>query len=151
MKPTFVHAIAVIAVIAALALVSGCTSYQSPYQSPSPQRPSSAAPQATTGVEKTVEITAAGFNPAMAEINAGDTVTWINMDTAPHWPASAVHPTHRAYPEAGGCIGSSFDACKNLTQGESFSFTFNQPGEWKYHDHRNCCTNPAFFGTVVVK
>ncbi len=95
----------------------------------------------------TVEITSAGFNPKELTVNAGDTVTFVNKDSSPHRPASAVHPTHSVYPESGGCIGSKFDACKNLGQGESWSFTFNQKGTWKYHDH----LNPGFTGTIIVK
>ncbi|MBI2137686.1 hypothetical protein HYU12_04175 [Candidatus Woesearchaeota archaeon] len=102
------------------------------------------------GMQKTVEISSAGFNPAAVKINVGDTVTWINKDSVAHWPASAQHPTHTVYPEAGGCIGSRFDACRELAEGESFSFTFSHAGEWKYHDHLNCCTDSRFFGTVIV-
>ncbi len=126
--------------IAAVIFAAGCTSaYQQPQQQQQP-----------TGVVKTVEISAAGFNPAMVEINAGDTVIFTNMDNVTHRPASAQHPTHLVYPEPGGCIGSKFDACKDLAPGESWPFTFYQKGEWKYHDHLNCCTNPAFFGTIAV-
>ncbi|MBI2133719.1 hypothetical protein HYU11_03495 [Candidatus Woesearchaeota archaeon] len=98
-----------------------------------------------------VEVTSEGFNPSQVTINAGDTVAWVNKDNKAHWPASAQHPTHEGYPEMGGCANSKFDACKGLAEGESFAFQFNQQGEWKYHDHLNCCTNPKFFGTVVVK
>ncbi len=98
-----------------------------------------------------VEISPNGFSPSSITINAGDTVAWVNRDTAPHWPASAQHPTHAVYPEPGGCISSKFDACAGLKPGEVFSFTFTHAGEWKYHDHLNCCTNPALFGTIVVK
>ncbi len=97
-----------------------------------------------------VEITSAGFSPSLITINAGDTVAWINKDSVEHQPASAMHPTHEAYPEPGGCVGSKFDACRGLKNGEVFSFKFDQKGEWKYHDHLNCCTNPAFFGTIKV-
>jgi len=124
--------------LAAILLVSGCT--QSSNQQPQP-----------TSVVKTVEISAEGFSPATLEINKGDAVMFVNKDTMPHRPASAQHPTHKVYPESGGCVGSKFDACKDLAQGESWPFIFYQVGEWKYHDHLNCCTNPAFFGTIVVK
>ncbi len=110
-----------------------------------------AGPEAeTTGVQYTVEITSEGFSPSQISINAGDTVVFVNKDSETHWPASAQHPTHKAYPESGGCIGSKFDACKPLAQGESWPFTFSQKGEWKYHDHANCCTDSRFFGSVIV-
>jgi len=94
----------------------------------------------------TVEITSSGFSPKTFEINAGDTVTWTNMDSRSHWPASAVHPTHTVYPEPGGCIGSKFDACKGLSNRESYSFTFNEKGTWGYHDHLRA----SLTGTIIV-
>ncbi len=99
--------------------------------------------------KKTVEIMPTGFNPNNLEINRGDTVVFVNKDTAAHWPASAAHPSHAVYPESGGCIGSKFDACKGLLTGETFEFTFNFNGTWQYHDHVNF--GAPFFGTVVVK
>lgn len=96
---------------------------------------------------KVVEIGADGFSPATLTIKQGETVQFINKDAQPHWPASAVHPTHTAYPETGGCIGSKFDACAVLKQNETFNFTFNQIGTWKYHDH----LNPSLKGTIIVE
>ncbi len=139
MKRQMAHVFFVIAVIAAIALASGCTSYQPPQQ------------QQPTGVAKTVVITAEGFSPATVEINAGDAINFVNKDSATHWPASAQHPTHKIYPETGGCVGSKFDACKPLASEEGFTFTFYQKGEWNYHDHLNCCTDSRFFGKVTVR
>lgn len=101
----------------------------------------------TEGQENIVEITAAGFSPNTLTIKQGDKVTFVNRDTAKHWPASDIHPTHTLYPETGGCIGSKFDACKGLAQGESYSFVFNIKGNWGYHDH----LNPGLKGTIVVQ
>ena len=97
--------------------------------------------------EATVEITSSGFSPSTLTVAQGTTVTFVNMDSAEHWPASASHPTHTVYPTEGGCIGSTFDACEGLAQGESFEFTFDEVGEWKYHDHKN----PSNFGTIIVE
>lgn len=88
-----------------------------------------------------VEIIDNEFRPAIVKVKKGESVIWINKMTAQSWPASAMHPTHAVYPEAGGCIASKFDACHGLKTGESWTFTFNQLGQWKYHDHIN-------FGTV---
>ena len=100
-----------------------------------------------TSAEHQITITADGFSPKTITVKAGDTVTFFNEDSNQHWPASAMHPTHNVYPESGGCIGSKFDACKGLAQGESFSFTFNKKGSWKYHDHLSVTST----GTVVVE
>ena len=67
-----------------------------------------------------IEITSEGFSPSPLTVTQGSTVTWINKDANEHWPASAMHPTHAIYPESGGCIGSKFDACKGLKEGEFY-------------------------------
>ena len=97
---------------------------------------------------KTVTIiyTDKGYEPANVTIKKGDTVKYVNNSTKEMWPASAMHPTHNAYPEAGGCLGSKFDACARLAIGKSYSFTFNQVGAWGYHDH----ITPNFFGKITV-
>ncbi len=97
--------------------------------------------------ENVVEITSDGFSPDAITVGVGETVTWINRDTDTHWPASATHPSHTVYPTTGGCIGSTFDACGALGEGESWSFTFDEVGEWKYHDH----LNPSLWGSVTVQ
>ncbi len=97
--------------------------------------------------DNVIKITSSGFVPSEITINIGDTVDFINKDTKPHWPASAKHPSHNAYPEKGGCIGSAFDACKGLKQGEIFSFQFDHIGEWNYHDHLNI----GISGKIIVK
>ena len=94
-----------------------------------------------------IEITSEGFSPNPLTITQGSTVTWINKDTNEHWPASAMHPTHAVYPEPGGCIGSKFDACGGLKEGESWSFTFNEKGTWNYHDHLDV----SKFGKIIVE
>ncbi|MBI2580683.1 cupredoxin domain-containing protein [Candidatus Woesearchaeota archaeon] len=135
----------------AVVAVSGCSQYDGGNQAAQPPAPPALPQQPAAASEKTIEITATGFSPSPLTIKAGQTVTFVNKDTAQHWPASAVHPTHAVYPEPDGCIGSKFDACKGLAQGESFTFVFNEKGSWKYHDHLNCCSDPAFFGTIVVE
>src|SRR3989338_4655211 len=94
-----------------------------------------------------VEITLGGFNPSTLTIKSGETVTWVNKLSSQSWPASAVHPSHNVYPESGGCIGSKFDACRGLKQDETYSFTFNQKGAWKYHDHLSAGST----GTIIVE
>lgn len=141
------------AFVVLLVFVAGCTSaYRQPAQPP----PAATAP--STGDVKMVEIASTGFNPSSLTVNAGDTVVFVNRDAALHRPASAQHPTHLLYPGSGadkcgtaGAANGNFDSCKGLVEGESWSFIFNQKGEWKYHDHLNCCSDPAFFGTIVVE
>jgi len=96
-----------------------------------------------------VSNTDAGFSPSSVTIKKGQAVRFVNNSSKEDvWPASAVHPTHSVYPEKSDadCLGSSFDACKGLKPGESWEFTFNSMGEWKFHDH----LHPSKFGSVTV-
>lgn len=86
-----------------------------------------------------VEINGSGFFPSQLEINVGDTVTFENKDSFSHWPASNIHPTHEIHPE--------FDPKKEISANESWGFTFERAGEWRYHDH----LFPERGGTVTVK
>lgn len=134
----------------AAAAISGCSGYGSNQPSQPSEQQNQPAAQATT---KTIEITATGFTPNTLTIKAGDTVAFVSKDTAQHWPASAVHPTHTVYPgsDINKCgtaeAATIFDSCKGLATGETFEFTFTHVGEWKYHDH----LNPSLWGTIVVE
>ncbi|BCX15736.1 MAG: hypothetical protein KatS3mg097_628 [Candidatus Parcubacteria bacterium] len=103
--------------------------------------------------EITIKITNSGFEPKEVTISRGTKVTWINESDNSSWPASAVHPTHKVYPGSGieKCGTPEqvniFDACKSLSKGESWSFVFNEIGEWYYHDH----VNPSLKGEINVE
>ena len=101
-----------------------------------------------------IQITQEGFSPSPLTIKQGDTVIWENNTASTtRWPASAQHPTHTVYPGSGieKCGTAEqpniFDACGGVGPGESFSFTFNEKGEWFYHDH----LDPTKFGQVIVE
>jgi len=100
-----------------------------------------------------VRITSEGFVPSDLIIKVGDSVTWINEDANPHWPATVIHPTHLAYPgsDARKCGTTEdkniFDACGGLSQGQQFSFEFNYKGRWPYHDHYY----PERVGVIIVQ
>lgn len=94
-----------------------------------------------------ITYTDAGFTPSPLRVKKGTTVTFVNNSTGKMWPASAKHPTHTEYPTTGGCIGSTFDACGGMMPGESWTFTFDIPGSWNYHNH----LSPQDFGTIIVE
>lgn len=100
-----------------------------------------------------VEITSTGFKPSTLEIAKGDTVEFVNRDTTPHWPASAMHPSHTVYPGSGiekcGTAEEKniFDACRGIPQSGTWSFVFENAGSWGYHDH----LNSKLFGKIEVK
>jgi len=107
-------------------------------------------PDETPSAEQTapaVFYTDSGFTPSVLTIKTGQSVTFVNDSSNDFWPASAVHPTHAGYPTTGGCLGSTFDACAALSPGSSWTFTFEIPGSWPYHDHLNA----RRFGTIVVE
>jgi plastocyanin len=86
-----------------------------------------------------VHVTDEGFEPRSVEIGPGDTVTFENVGSEAHWPASDDHPMHTAYP--------GFDPQKPIAPGEEWGFTFDKPERWAYHDHMN----PYLEGEVVVR
>lgn len=118
-------------------------------KSAEPQKKTTEGAMVKERKETTVVYTEDGFTPATVEVRKGDTIRFENRSNRDMWPASAFHPTHTIYPEksASDCLGSSFDACRGVPPGESWSFTFNSVGTWRYHDHLSA----AKTGTVVVE
>ena len=96
------------------------------------------------GFEKSVVnvvVNESGFWPEKVVVEPGVRVVWENRGERPHWPASDVHPFHRLYPNSSiSKCGTSeefliFDACRGVMPGESYGFTFFEPGSWGVHDH----------------
>lgn len=83
----------------------------------------------STGEVK-VTISDFAFEPAKLEIEAGTTVVWTNLDTAPH-TASANN----------GIWDSD-----TLREGDTFSMTFDDPGTYEY----GCIFHPSMEGSIVV-
>lgn len=82
----------------------------------------------TSGNNITVQNMA--FSPSTLNVKTGTTVTWINKDSTTHDIVSD-----------SGLFNSG-----NLTNGMSFSYTFNQTGSFPYH----CSIHPSMTGTIVV-
>lgn len=101
----------------------------------------------------TIEMSSEGFSPSELTISAGDTVAFLAVDGSGRWPASAFHPTHTVYP--GSDIqkcgsdeeGSIFDSCGAISEGQSWSFKFDEKGTWNYHDHEDS----GEFGRIIVE
>lgn len=107
-------------------------------------KPSTLKPPATSNPvqaarEAAITITPQGFVPATLKVSPGTKVTWTNQDASPHQIASDPHPTH---------TGLNGLESISLTQNSNYSFTFNQPGTYTYHDHLNPY---KLKGTVVVE
>lgn len=125
------------------------TGAQPAAERPAAQDSAAGAPEVsgqTAGREVLVTYTDEGFSPNPVTINKGESVLFMNRSSRQMWPASAVHPTHTQYPTTGGCIGSTFDACRGIGNGNGWAFQFDIPGTWKYHNHLNVSDT----GTVIV-
>ena len=113
----------------------------------------STTPETVVRQEVTVTYTDSGFSPAQVEINAGDTVKFVNQSSGKMWVGSAMHPTHMLYSctvlekHCPDTANTSFDQCESTLAGTSWSFTFEKVGTWKYHNHANV----SAFGTVIIK
>ena len=94
-----------------------------------------------------------GFSPATVTIKKGDTVTFVNQSSRNMWVGSAMHPTHSVYDGTNltsHCAAGatpSFDQCKDVSNGGSYSFTFNKTGSWGYHNH----SASSHSGKVIVE
>ena len=107
---------------------------------PKPENPIEESPTEVVRAEPDVIITRtdSGYVPNEVIISKGQTILWTNESGSHHWPASDVHPTHRIY--------SEFDPRKPIAPGEDWVFTFEQTGEWRFHDHLRA----NLTGTVIV-
>jgi plastocyanin len=79
----------------------------------------------------TITIKSFKFMTMDANVTAGSTVTWKNLDEEPHTVTS----------ETGAFRSGGLDT------GQSFSFKFDKPGVYKYR----CSIHPQMVGTVTVK
>lgn len=86
-----------------------------------------------------IEYNDTGFSPQNVTIKSGEVVEFKNVSSGGMWIASAPHPLHTDYPE--------FDAKKEYKKGESYFFTFEKTGTWKFHNH----LDPTRFGSVTVQ
>ncbi len=82
-----------------------------------------------TGVTQ-MNIQNFAYQPANMQVRVGTTVTWTNQDNVPH-----------SITFKNGMKDSGL-----LSQGQSFSYTFNTPGTYQY----SCTVHPYMVATVTV-
>lgn len=75
------------------------------------------------------------FKPSQMEIKAGTTLIWTNQDAIDH-SVTAGKP---------GSLSGAFDS-DFFGQGQTFEFTFNEPGTYDYF----CKRHESMVGTIVV-
>ena len=93
--------------------------------------PPATKPVAATGNE--VAIDNFSFGPAMLTVAVGTKVVWTNDDADPHTVTSETDPKLLKSPA--------------LDTGESFTFTFDKPGTYRYF----CSLHPHMQGIIVVQ
>lgn len=103
----------------------------SPVASPSP----SSTPSSSQNI---VTYSSSGFNPKTITIKVGQTVIWVNQDSALQI-ASNPHPTHTDYPP--------LNKVGTIAPGQMRSFTFSTAGTFGYHNH----LDPRNSGEVIVE
>jgi plastocyanin len=119
------RAIAVlIAILVCCAFACGCTS-----QNSSPTASSAAVTslptQVPAGPEKLVSLKASSYDPEKLYIKTGTTVTWVNEED---------HMTRRVVHMPSEATGKILFESGALSPGQSFSYTFNEPGRFIYAD-----------------
>ena len=86
-----------------------------------------------------VVLTDKGFEPQEIRVSKGTTVLFSTTRNNQFWPASNPHPSHDIYPE--------FDPKRPIDPHDSWSFLFDRPGIWGYHDHMRS----YFIGRIYVE
>lgn len=92
-----------------------------------------AAPSQPVSGPQVFKVAIKGFKfvPADLTVKVGDTVEWTNEDSAPHTATADL---------------GEFDSDR-LVQGDSFSFTFQNKGDFSYF----CAIHPSMKGSVIVE
>ena len=106
-------------------------STQTPVQTPaqaSPQTPAQVPAQVAPAVASVVSIQNFAFNPSSLPVKKGATVTWTNNDSVPHQIKSTTFNSNL------------------LSNGQTYSFTFNDVGTFDY----SCAVHPSMVGKIIV-
>ena len=93
--------------------------------------------QVETEEEYTMEYTDEGFSPNELVMPAGTTLTFINNSSLQMWVAGGTHPAH----------DGDFDALKGYAPGETYTYTFTEPGTYDIHNHLSA----NHFATLIVE
>jgi plastocyanin len=91
------------------------------------------APKESSGAKK-IEIKDKKYSPAKLTIKAGQTVIWTNRDDNDHQVSITLD-------------GKLVKASEDLSRDESFKFTFDKPGKYKYQ----CKYHPREKGEITVE
>lgn len=93
----------------------------------------------TGKTEVAIDMDGLAFSQASIRINKGTKVTWTNREENEHYINADSHPAHTQVPELNS---------KALKLGDSYSYTFEQPGVYLYH----CSAHAGIMtGTILVE
>lgn len=89
--------------------------------------------------EITIIMKDLAFHKPKILISPGTTLTWINDDTVGHFVNTETHPEHTYFVPQNS---------REMSQGESFTTTFDMPGQYNYH----CSAHvpEGMLGSIVV-
>jgi plastocyanin len=125
-----VHWVALIATLAIIILIAGCTGSSQPPGT-------TTVTQTPAGGGSTVAIQNFAFIPQSITVPRGTTVTWTNQDAVDHQIINDAQ---------GSAAQGSLFTSGALAKGASYSFKFDNPGSYPYH----CSIHPSMTGTVIV-
>lgn len=86
-----------------------------------------------------VRYTNTGYEPNRMVVSSGTIVQFVNESDNQMWVASNDHPGHTDLP--------TFDQFTASAKETTYTYVFDELGEWKYHDH----LLPTFEGVIVVE
>lgn len=112
-----------------ISALSGCSLYGGAQNNTSNSAARPAPVQVAPAAADTVNIQNFSFNPATLTVKKGAAVTWTNNDSAPHQIKSAAFNSEL------------------MSQGQTFSFTFNDAGTFDY----SCSIHPSMTGKIIVE
>ncbi len=141
--PLLVAVIAVLAVMALAACGDGGGGYDGGSGATTPASTPSASSGAGSSGATEISIQDFSFTPSETTVAAGSTVTWTNDDAANHDVTSTDGPGVDA------ATTSTF-ASETLSQGDTFSFTFEEPGTY-YYECTIHASMPTMHAIVIVE
>lgn len=100
------------------------------------------APAGTPAVTHSINVnyTESGFSPTSLVINRGDTVVFVNQSANFMWVAGF---PNQAYPQT----YPGFDEGKQVSNGGTYSITFNQTGDFQYYNENHVSS----VGHIIVQ
>ena len=108
------------------------------------------ANSSSNGLQTTVTIENGTFNPANLTVKVGKTVTWIDKDPTTDTKYMVTSNKTGNTEMENNTKGMYLFMSNDLTNGQSFNYTFNQTGTFDYYDmdHKN---NKTLVGTIIVQ